>query len=201
MIAPLAFAQTKSTKTEQTTTTQPATTEKATTYTAGVVTKYQPGKTSAQNASIRGLVKDMDGKPFVGAQVKIERTDAKTRASNTNADAKGNYAMNGLPVGTFKVTAYGKTNAKEIGGIKTKNGSSVTVDLNLSTKSNSKLETHYVWVKSEIGSMIGGRWEEDTRAGPGMNQIEKVDREGARKSFEDSHGYNNPLRHNVTGAE
>jgi YD repeat-containing protein len=45
MIAPLAFAQTKSTKTEQTTTTQPATTETATTYTAGVVTKYEPGKT------------------------------------------------------------------------------------------------------------------------------------------------------------
>jgi nucleoid DNA-binding protein len=45
MIAPLAFAQTKSTKTEQTTTTQPATTETVTTYTAGVVTKYQPGKT------------------------------------------------------------------------------------------------------------------------------------------------------------
>jgi hypothetical protein len=45
MIAPLAFAQTKSTKTEQTTTTQPATTETATTYIAGVVRKYELGKT------------------------------------------------------------------------------------------------------------------------------------------------------------
>ena len=45
MIAPLAFAQTKSTKTEQTTTTQPATTETATSYTAGTIRKYQLGKT------------------------------------------------------------------------------------------------------------------------------------------------------------
>jgi hypothetical protein len=44
LIAPLAFAQTRHTKTQQTTT-QPATTETVTTYTAGVVTKYQPGKT------------------------------------------------------------------------------------------------------------------------------------------------------------
>jgi hypothetical protein len=45
MIAPLAFAQTKKTK-EQTTATQPATSnETATRYTAGMVRKYQSGKT------------------------------------------------------------------------------------------------------------------------------------------------------------
>ena len=123
---------------------------------------------SAQNSSIRGAVKDMDGKPLAGAQVKIERTDAKARAININADAKGNYVANGLPVGTFKVTAYGKTNAKEIGGITTKSGSPVTVDINLSLKSNNKLEKHYVRVKSENGSEMGERWEEDTKAGPSM---------------------------------
>lgn len=150
---------------------------------------------SAQNSSIRGLVKNTDGKPLVGAQVKIERTDAKARAATTNTDANGNYVVSGLPGGMFRVTAYGKTNAKEIGGINTKSGSSVTVDLNMSVRSNNKLEKRYVWVKSEVGSMIGGRWDEDTRAtGPGMNQTENVGREGARKNFEDSHGYNNPGR-------
>jgi len=119
---------------------------------------------SAQNSSIRGAVKDMNGKPLVGAQVKVERTDAKARAVNVNSDAKGDYVANGLPVGTFRVTAYGKTNAKEIGGINTKSSSSVTVDLNLATKSNNRLEKHYVRVKSENGSEIGGRWEEDNQA-------------------------------------
>ena len=56
MVAPLAFAQTKSTKTEQTTTTQPATTETATTYTAGVVRKYEPGKTIVVNSNVQGAV-------------------------------------------------------------------------------------------------------------------------------------------------
>ena len=120
---------------------------------------------SAQNASIQGAVKGMDGKPLPGAQVKIERTDAKARAVNVNSDAKGNYVANGLPVGTFKVSAYSKTNGKEIGGITTKSGNPVTADLNLGTKSNNKLEKHYVWQKSERGNEIGGRWVEDTQAG------------------------------------
>ena len=129
---------------------------------------------SAQNASIRGVVNNTDGKLFPGAKVTVERTDAKARASNTSTDAKGNYAVNGLPVGTFKVTAYGKTAAKEIGGINTKSGSSVTVDLNLSTKSNNKLEKHYVWVKSENGNEIGGHWEEANQTNsPGMNSNAK----------------------------
>jgi hypothetical protein len=125
---------------------------------------------SAQNCSIQGAVKGMDGKPLPGATVKVERTDAKGRAVNLNADAKGNYVANGLPVGTFKVAAYSKTNGKEVGGITTKTGSAVTADINLSTKSNNKLEKHYVWQKSEAGNEIGGRWVEDTKAtGPAAN--------------------------------
>jgi hypothetical protein len=138
---------------------------------------------SAQNGSIRGSVKNMDGKPLAGAQVKIERTDTKARAINTNADAKGNYVANGLPVGTFKVTAYSKTNAKEIGGITTKSGSTATVDVNLSTKSNNKLEKHYVWVKSENGSEIGGRWEEDARAGSSINPTTKMKDQRAPQTY------------------
>ena len=130
---------------------------------------------SAQNCSIRGAVKGMDGKPLLGAQIKIERTDAKARAINLNSDAKGNYVANGLPVGTFRVTAYSKTNGKEIGGIDTKAGGAVTVDLNLSTKSTNKLEKHYVWQKGENGSEIGGRWVEDTQAGgPAKNSSAKM---------------------------
>jgi hypothetical protein len=145
---------------------------------------------SAQNASIRGLVKNMDGKPFAGAQVKIERTDGKTRPINTYADASGNYIVNGLPVGTFKVTAYSKTNAKELGGVNTKSGSPVTVDLNLSRKSNNKLEKHYVLVGGETGSGIGGQWVEGDQKGPGMNTIVKLNHEGAVKQFE---VYNHPM--------
>ena len=119
---------------------------------------------SAQNSSIHGFVRNIDGKRPAGAEVKVEREDAKARPITVKTDGKGNYAANGLPVGTFKITAYVNQVAKEIGGINTKSSSSVTVDLNLATKSNNKLEKHYVRVKSENGSEIGGRWEEDNQA-------------------------------------
>jgi Carboxypeptidase regulatory-like domain len=112
---------------------------------------------SAQNSSIRGLVKDAAGKRLPGAQVKVERTDAKARADTTNTDANGNYVVNGLPVGTFRVAAYGKMNAKEIGDIDTKSGTSVIVDFDLAAKPSSKQEKRYVYVKGETGTMIGGR--------------------------------------------
>jgi hypothetical protein len=51
MIAPLAFAQTKTTKGQKATQTQPATTETATTHTMGLVTTYQPGKTIVINST------------------------------------------------------------------------------------------------------------------------------------------------------
>jgi len=51
LIAPLAFAQTESTKGQKATQTKPATTEAATTHTIGLVTTYQPGKTIVINST------------------------------------------------------------------------------------------------------------------------------------------------------
>jgi hypothetical protein len=51
MVAPLAFAQTKTTKAQKPTTTQPATTEAATTHTIGLVTTYHAGKTIVINST------------------------------------------------------------------------------------------------------------------------------------------------------
>lgn len=141
---------------------------------------------SAQNCSIQGAVKGMDGKPLVGASVKVERTDAKARAVNVNSDGRGNYVANGLPAGTFKVSAYSKTNGKEIGGIATKSGKPVTVDLNLSTKSTNPLEKHYVWQKSENGSEIGGRWVEDNQSG---NSAPKSAKQNGQNASQASHSY------------
>ena len=150
---------------------------------------------SAQNSSIHGFVRNIDGKRPAGAEVKVEREDAKARPITVKTDGKGNYAANGLPVGTFKMTAYVNQVAKEIGGINTKNAAPITVDIDLAAKPSSKLEKRYVFVKGEVGSMIGGRWVVvDETQGPGMDPILKMGREGARKTFEDSHGYNNPGR-------
>jgi hypothetical protein len=143
---------------------------------------------SAQDSSIRGFVKDIDGKGAVQAQVKIERLDAKGRLTTTNTDAKGNYAVNSLPAGTFKVTANGKEIMKEVNGINTKSGNSVTVDFDLG-KVAAKGERRFVWVKGQTGSMIPGLWKEDKTQGPGENAVLNVDRDSSRKVFESSKGY------------
>ncbi len=97
--------------------------------------------------------------------------------------------MNGLPVGTFKVAAYGKEVMKEVNGINTKSANSVTLDFDLG-KVAGKQERRYVWTKGATGTMIPGRWVEDKVKGPRMDAILDVDRATARKVFEDSHEYN-----------
>ena len=142
---------------------------------------------SAQDCSIRGFVKDTDGKGAVRAQVKIQRVDAKGRLITTNTDAKGNYAVNGVSVGTFRVTASGKDVMKEVNGINTKSGNSVTVDFDLG-KAAGKGEKRYVWIKGQTGGLIPGQWKEDKEQGPGANAVLNLDRDTARNVYELSHG-------------
>lgn len=57
----------------------------------------------SQTASFEGIVKGPDGKPLVGAQVKIERLDVKGNYP-TKTDKKGHYFYGGLPGGSYKIT-------------------------------------------------------------------------------------------------
>src|SRR5215472_8931396 len=56
----------------------------------------------AQFASMEGDVKGPDGKPMVGAMVKIDRTDIKGHYQ-VKTDKKGHYLYAGLPLGTYNV--------------------------------------------------------------------------------------------------
>lgn len=63
----------------------------------------------AQTAAIQGDVKGEDGKPLVGAVIRIERTDIK-QTLTTKTDKKGHYFYGGLQYGgTFNVSV-------EVGG-------------------------------------------------------------------------------------
>ncbi len=58
----------------------------------------------AQTAAIQGDVKGEDGKPLVGAVIKIDRTDIK-QSLNTKTDKKGHYFYGGLQYGgTFNIS-------------------------------------------------------------------------------------------------
>jgi tetratricopeptide (TPR) repeat protein len=57
----------------------------------------------AQQASMEGNVKGPDGKPLIGAMVKIDRTDIKAHYQ-VKTDKKGHYFHAGLPYGMYNVS-------------------------------------------------------------------------------------------------
>src|SRR5215831_5286990 len=75
-----------------------------------------------QTGSLSGDVKDADGKPMVGALIKIERTDIKGNYK-VKTDKKGHYFHAGLPLGTYNVILEvdGK-DVDRVSGVRTKLG-------------------------------------------------------------------------------
>jgi tetratricopeptide (TPR) repeat protein len=57
----------------------------------------------AQQGSMEGMVKGPDGKPMIGAMVKIDRTDIKAHYQ-VKTDKKGHYFHAGLPYGIYNVS-------------------------------------------------------------------------------------------------
>ena len=56
----------------------------------------------AQTGAMEGDLKGMDGKPLIGAMVKIDRTDIKA-SYKVKTDKKGHYFHAGLPYGVYNV--------------------------------------------------------------------------------------------------
>ena len=85
----------------------------------------------AQITAIEGQVTGEDGKPLVGAVVKIDRTDI-TAHYKTKTDKKGHYFYNGLPLGNYNVAIEvdGKDVDKKT-GIRSKLGDPTSVPFDL----------------------------------------------------------------------
>jgi carboxypeptidase family protein len=155
------------------------------------------GSAWAAGGEIRGTVKDAGGKIVTQAQIKIERVDAKGQPMVTKTDAKGQYGFRGLGVGTYKLTALVNNVPKSAASIKTRDDGWVKVDFDLkdSATAGKKGKKHYVWVKGEAGTHIGGRWVEveDGAAEPGQSKVDKVQGQDIRtmqqnQGFHDSSG-------------
>jgi len=86
---------------------------------------------AAQITAIEGDVKGEDGKAFVGAVIKIDRTDI-TAHYKTKTDKKGHYFYNGLPLGNYNVTI--EVDGKDIDnktGVRSKLGDPTNVSFDL----------------------------------------------------------------------
>src|SRR5664279_5678252 len=85
----------------------------------------------AQITAIEGDVKGDDGKPLVGAVVKIDRYDI-TAHYKTKSDKKGHYFYNGLPLGNYNVTI--EVDGKDVDnktGVRSKLGDPTNVSFDL----------------------------------------------------------------------
>jgi tetratricopeptide (TPR) repeat protein len=87
---------------------------------------------TAQQGSMQGDAKDPDGKPLVGAMVKIDRTDIKAHYQ-VKTDKKGHYFHAGLPYGTYNVSIdVGGKDQIVTQGVPLRGGDPVNVPIDLS---------------------------------------------------------------------
>ena len=132
----------------------------------------------ADALAIRGSIKGTDGKALAGAEVRVQRIDAKGPAVVAKTNAKGEYSFTGLAQGAYKVTAVVNKVAKSEASIRTTQKGWSRVDFDLSSKNKVVSKKRMVWVAGETGTHIGsGHWEavEDSTTGVGAASSQRLD--------------------------
>jgi hypothetical protein len=154
------------------------------------------GAASAATCAIEGNVTDQSGKALAGADVKIESAGRKAWNTILKTDAKGRYVYNQLPSdGKYRVTLLMNGAVKaSIANVDVKIGDATRLNFDLKkaapsskTASVSGKKKHKVWVPSETGSNLGGRWvevEDGQSAGSagtaGANPLQKANSDAVR---------------------
>jgi hypothetical protein len=86
---------------------------------------------SADHKSIQGKVTGADGKGFAGATIRVERVDAKAKTILASTDPQGVYVLNGLPAGTYQLTAVVDGTPRSRVKVRTSNAGWTRVDFDL----------------------------------------------------------------------
>jgi len=138
------------------------------------------GSVWAASATIEGNVLDQKGQPLKGADIRIEHSGGSAWKQATKTDGKGYYAISSLETGqTYRVTLLVNNQVKaSINNVKTHPNSPASMNFDLSKDKLAasgaampvtKKKTHKVWVASETGSNLGGRWVEEQEGGNDVN--------------------------------
>src|ERR1043166_2557783 len=109
----------------------------------------------AGTSVLEGVVKDPNGRPVKGADVRIE---AKNLSKIVKTDANGRYVCDGLGVATYKVSLVINGQVKaSIANARTQAGKPAQLNFNLTGQmASAKKNTHMVWFAPDIGYHIGG---------------------------------------------
>lgn len=150
------------------------------------------GNLVAQTSAVEGIVKDPTGRPLGGADIRVEARNGASWSRHVKSDAKGHYVLDGLAPGTtYRVTLVINGAAKaSINNVLAKQGST---QLNFDLRTGSvvgngvvvKNGKRYVYIPSETGSHLGGRWVEVDANGQadsvGVNNVERANSEALRR--------------------
>jgi Carboxypeptidase regulatory-like domain len=116
---------------------------------------------AAAGTSLEGVVKDANGRPVKGADVRIE---GKNFSKLVKTDARGHYVCDGLAVATYKATLVINGQVKaSIPDAKTQAGKPAQLNFNLAGQAASaKKHTHMVYMRPDVDTHIGGggQWVE-----------------------------------------
>jgi 5-hydroxyisourate hydrolase-like protein (transthyretin family) len=119
---------------------------------------------SAANSVLQGIVKDANGHPIQGADVRVEATNTGRLLTTAKTDVNGRYSLEGLAAGNYRVTLV--VNGAVKGSV-----NNATLAQGESTRLNFELKqtrayvtitkgTHRIWVPPFTGSRLPGRWIE-----------------------------------------
>ncbi len=141
----------------------------------------------AGGSAIQGVVKDAKGQAIKGAEVRIESKDGSKLFKVVKTDQNGRYTADGLPAGVFRTTLVVNGAVKaSITNTKTKADQSTQLNFDLKPVTASQASApvkkgkHMIWVPSQTGSHIGGRWvevDDNGSADPGALNVQKANAE------------------------
>lgn len=160
------------------------------------------GDMFAASSVVEGNVKDGNGRPIVGADVRIDARDGSNRTRHTKSDSNGFYIFDGLnPGATYRVTLVVNGTVKaSINNVLAKSGpTQLNFDFTSRSASTNRTVTkngkHYVYVPAETGSHLGGRWVEVDENGNAdsvsVNNVERAGSEALRRMQSNSGGMGN----------
>ena len=112
---------------------------------------------------LEGVVKDANGRPLAGAEIRIETPESGSVLKVAKTDARGRYQTGVMPANIYRVSLF--TNSQVKASIKNVQLSpSEPTQLNFELKQGKVTPQakgkHFVWVPSSTGSNLSGRWVE-----------------------------------------
>src|SRR3954469_10834350 len=119
---------------------------------------------SAAGPGLAGIVKDVNGHPIQGADIRIEATNTGGLLKSVKTNANGRYSLDGLAAGKYRVTLVVNGAVKaSINNTTLEPGESTQLNFELKQTRTSVTVTkgkHWVWIPAFTGSRLPGRWVE-----------------------------------------